>query len=392
MDPLIRAIFGEPPAGINLTESRVNDNNRVVITMLCLAAVAVLLRFMSRLFLRNPFKADDWLVVGSLIALSATAALSIAGGKVGNGKHIWVATAENVELIYKYLFAYILIYAGGVTCTRISILCFYHRVFSPMEPWFRWVTVLGWFVTATYPIYMWAGVCADCRPITHFWTRFTGSEGTCLNETKFLVATAAINMGCDFIVCLIPIPRILQLQMNKKLKIAICCVMAVGFFVCIASVVRIYYISVFMTGPDGTWLMGPVFIWSTIEPALALTCACMPHLTPLAKVAHYTVVSTLSKQRSKFSSVDSSMPYASHDSGTNKSTQGTRRSTLFTNQPPTLIYGFGTSKGSEDEIGLTSRVEVGTPNRSSFFGSHDQLADHAHQVHVHSSFEQTTKC
>ncbi|KAJ5171648.1 hypothetical protein N7492_004241 [Penicillium capsulatum] len=79
MDPLIRAIFGEPPVGINLTESRVNDNNRVVITMVCLVAVAVLLRFIARLFLlRNPLKADDWLVIGSL-----------------------VATAENVELIYK---------------------------------------------------------------------------------------------------------------------------------------------------------------------------------------------------------------------------------------------------------------------------------------------------
>lgn len=69
VDPSIRALFGEPPAGINLYESRVKVNNGAVIAMLSLAAIAVIMRFVARTALRNPFKADDWLVIGSLVCL-----------------------------------------------------------------------------------------------------------------------------------------------------------------------------------------------------------------------------------------------------------------------------------------------------------------------------------
>lgn len=159
---------------------------------------------------------------------------------------------------------------------------------------------------------------------------------------------------------------------------------------CIASAVRIYYISIFMRGPDATWDMGPVFIWSTIEPALALACACMPHLTPLAKVAHQTVVSSFSTQKSKSSSSSSSSkPRAYHHSGGGNSAPGARRSIIFGSRGPTFDYGVERSK-AEDEIGLTNCVEVGVKDKSQFLGSDDHLPDHLTGVHVHSSFEQTT--
>lgn len=72
VDPSIRALFGEPPAGIDLNESRVKVNNGAVIAMLSVAAVAVVMRFVARIALRNPFKADDWLVIGSLVSLSVS--------------------------------------------------------------------------------------------------------------------------------------------------------------------------------------------------------------------------------------------------------------------------------------------------------------------------------
>ncbi|KAJ6130756.1 hypothetical protein N7512_003536 [Penicillium capsulatum] len=386
MDPSIRAYFGEPPAGIDLTESRVGVNNGAVIAMLSLAVVAVLLRFMARSALRNGFKADDWLAIGSLLFLGCSASLSIAGGEVDAGKHVWIVTKEKLELIYKYLFAYTFTYAACCTCTRLSILFFYHRVFSPMEPWLKWITLFGWFLTITYPISMWVTMATSCQPVPYFWTQYTGGKGTCINETKFFLATAVINMLSDFIICLIPIPRIAQLQMKPKKKFAICAILAVGLFACFASVVRIYYISIFMRGPDATWDMGPVFIWSTIEPAIALACACMPHLTPLAKAAHQSVVSSFSTQKSKFSSSSSSSskPHVYHRSGSSRSGPGARRSIVFGSRGPT----FESRTEAEDEIGLTNCVEVGTKDKAQFYGSDDQLPQMG--VHVHSSIEQTT--
>ena len=121
-----------------------------------------------------------------------------------------------------------MIYAGGCTCTRLSILCFYKRIFSPMEPHLKWATVFGWFLTLTYPIYMWVATVTSCQPTSYFWSKYVGAEGKCVDLTKFFLATAVLNMLCDFIILLIPFPRIAQLQMNIRKKLAVCGVLAVG--------------------------------------------------------------------------------------------------------------------------------------------------------------------
>lgn len=37
---------------------------------------------------------------------------------------------------------------------------------------------------------------------------------------------------------------------------------------------------------DITWIMGDVFIWSSVEPSIGILCACLPNLKPLLR---YTV-------------------------------------------------------------------------------------------------------
>lgn len=41
---------------------------------------------------------------------------------------------------------------------------------------------------------------------------------------------------------------------------------------------------------DVTWLMGPVFIWTTIEPCVAIVCAYLPHLAPFSRQVHESVL------------------------------------------------------------------------------------------------------
>ena len=140
-----------------------------------------------------------------------------------------------------------------------------------------------------------------------------------------------------------------------------------------------------MNGPDATWLMGPVFIWSTIEPAVALACACMPHLTPLAKIAGRTVMSSLPSQKSKSSSANSSQPL-NFGSGNSGSGNGARRSLVFHGRTPKSTFDYGSKE--EDEIGLTNFVEVGEKDEKDVYGTSPD--DTFNAVHVHSSFEQST--
>ncbi|PYH45564.1 uncharacterized protein BP01DRAFT_318878, partial [Aspergillus saccharolyticus JOP 1030-1] len=320
--------------------------------MLALAAVAVLLRFTARLVLRNALMADDWAIAAALLCISATTALSIAGGTSGAGKHIWSVTLEELMHLYRLLFSYTFIYASSCTCTRLSILFFYRRVFSPLKPLLKVALFFGTSMTLSYPIIVWVTMSNACKPLPYFWTQFSGTSGRCIDVDRFFLAAGILNMLNDFIVLVIPFPRIVKLQMSVEKKLAISGIMAVGIFVCVASIIRIWYLSVFMSSVDLTWLMGPVFIWSSIEPTVAVFCACMPHLAPLARLAHQSISSSSHSRRSN---TDSAGPSRNVASGINL--KGTR----FNPQGPRFDFGFEQLRktANDDEIGLTNYVTTG---------------------------------
>lgn len=56
--------------------------------------------------------------------------------------------------------------------------------------------------------------------------------------------------------------------------------------VCVASIIRIYYLVTLQTAIDLTWIMGPIFIWSCLEPSIGILSACLPVMGPLLR-AHY---------------------------------------------------------------------------------------------------------
>lgn len=67
IDPRIVAVFGPPPAGVDLADSRVSENNAAVAVLLGLATIAVILRFIARIIQRSGLMADDWTIILALV-------------------------------------------------------------------------------------------------------------------------------------------------------------------------------------------------------------------------------------------------------------------------------------------------------------------------------------
>jgi hypothetical protein len=144
-----------------------------------------------------------------------------------------VSWTEELELelnfhLIQLLFSYTFLYASSCTWTRISILFFYKRVFSPLEMYLKVALAIAGFLTISYPIVIWVTMSTACKPASHFWTQFSGTEGKCIEVNKFFLALGIINMMNDIIILVIPFPRIIRLQMSVRKKIAICAIMAVG--------------------------------------------------------------------------------------------------------------------------------------------------------------------
>lgn len=68
--------------------------------------------------------------------------------------------------------------------------------------------------------------------------------------------------------------------------------------VCIASLIRIYYITFLKTSYDYTWVIGKFLLWSSIEPSISILCACLPTLYPLLRSIMACMFGTSSRKYS----------------------------------------------------------------------------------------------
>lgn len=74
------SIFGPPPAGMDLAESRTSEDTAVAVTMCVLAVCTIAFRLVVRGYIQQArLEADDWLIGASGIPLIALLALSILG-------------------------------------------------------------------------------------------------------------------------------------------------------------------------------------------------------------------------------------------------------------------------------------------------------------------------
>ncbi|KAH8425101.1 uncharacterized protein LDX57_002850 [Aspergillus melleus] len=287
--------FGEPPIDINLGENHTPRNNATVVCMFGLAATAVALRVIARVRVQHaPIAADDWFIFAAMLPVMATLVCTVLGGTYGLGRHAWVVPLDNVIVVMQVLFAYVLIYIFTIPLIKMSIICFYRRIFGMNAAmWFCIFLTLGYCVACTITF------LSCCRPLSYYWTQYRDSSGgKCVFDLySFYIGNAVANVVTDVIILLVPIPLIWKLQMRTTLKVMISSIFILGGFVCIASLVRIYFMTFLKSSVDITWIMGDVFIWSSVEPCVGILCACLPTIRPLLRSAFRRLLGSLKAEQ-----------------------------------------------------------------------------------------------
>ncbi|RAH48747.1 uncharacterized protein BO95DRAFT_461005 [Aspergillus brunneoviolaceus CBS 621.78] len=255
--------FGPPPSGLDLTASHHSKNNAAVISTYILAAGAIALRWTTRYRMQDAaIAADDWMILAAWISVTASFVCTIIGGNYGLGKHVWSVAMTDIMKLMRILFAYVLIYVVTVPLIKLSILLLYRRIFGMSKAiWFCAVLTIGYWLSCTIAFL----VC--CRPVSYYWRQYADpSSGRCVfNLYPFYIGNAVANLITD--------------------KVLVCGIFMLGGFVCIASVIRLYYLTFLKTSVDITWVIGDVFIWSSVEPCVGILCACLPTLQPLLRYA-----------------------------------------------------------------------------------------------------------
>jgi len=84
----------------------------------------------------------------------------------------------------------------------------------------------------------------------------------------------------DVMVLVLPLPYLAKLQMRLYKKLVLLGVFSIGFLTCIVSAIRIHSLGT-MDFNDITFSIPQANIFSGMEPAVAVTLACIPLLRPL---------------------------------------------------------------------------------------------------------------
>ncbi|KAI5361385.1 hypothetical protein Slin15195_G124990 [Septoria linicola] len=229
------------------------------LTVICVA---------GRFLFRNPYcqgsgyGLDDWLIIVSLAILTPIVALVDETTRHGLGQDIWMLTPQQISRILYVSWACEIMYAVLMATTKIAILMLYLRIWQAEEARnkrFRIACYALCCVMVCFAVTFGLLFGLSCSPVSYAWERWDSTkEGTCLDVLATLFACAAINIVLDFMVCLLPIPKLTALNMSTPKKIGISFIFVLGLFVTICSIVRFNYLVKFAHSTNPSWDYQPI--------------------------------------------------------------------------------------------------------------------------------------
>jgi hypothetical protein len=104
--------------------------------------------------------------------------------------------------------------------TKISIGYFLLRI--TVERIHIWIIYLAMLLSVVTGLVFFFVTMLQCQPVSYFWNK--SQDGSCINIEIIIALTymySAFSVICDFTFAILPIVLIMQLQMNRRIKIAL---------------------------------------------------------------------------------------------------------------------------------------------------------------------------
>ncbi|KAL8724362.1 MAG: hypothetical protein Q9166_007998 [cf. Caloplaca sp. 2 TL-2023] len=164
-----------------------------------------------------------------------------------------------------------IVYGPTVWLAKLVILLQYLHIFCPTRRGFLFwaIQTLIWsnFIFYFADIFVMIFICSPREKIWNFLL-----PGHCLNAMANLITTGAWNVFSDVMILILPFYAIWHLQMPLKRKASVGLVFASGLFVCIASILRLYYSVRWSQTEDVTYVSMQVALWGLAELATVVLC------------------------------------------------------------------------------------------------------------------------
>ncbi|KAK3307230.1 uncharacterized protein B0T15DRAFT_382826, partial [Chaetomium strumarium] len=251
-----------------------------------ISLVFVLLRFWTRARIVHSLGPTDWFIALALIASGGMCVSAVEQCKHGMGKHMYdidmhVDYAPMMEAWWFTLLCYIL----ALALTKVSVCLLYLTIFT--FEWARRACYAILVIVVTANIWATATTFTYCIPLEAAWNPNVVAS-FCQPQAAWWVNTG-LTLATDIIIVILPIPIVLPLKLPRRQKLIVVGIFAVGFLVCLVSLIRLAILLQFKSdesssAPDAfdfTYHSAKLFYCTTLEVNTAIVVACAMTLKPL---------------------------------------------------------------------------------------------------------------
>ncbi|KAK1760623.1 major facilitator superfamily domain-containing protein [Echria macrotheca] len=366
----------------------------VTTATLVLASIFVAARLVSRIGIVRSVSWDDYIIVLAWL-ISFFLCLTIDfGTKRGLGRHDENISPDDMPGLRMCEYVFSILYNPALMSFKTSILIFYLRLAKNTQKILR---LASWIVLS---IVLTAGTILtfmnifQCQPTSSAWDMGVRAEKCVPLLTEF-ICSAPVNITTDLAIMALPIPVITSMRLPPRQKTILVITFALGFFVTVVDVVRIYYLQQAITfAPTGSssdtsamfgqsagfsWNASLSLMWSAVEVNVGITCACIPTLKPLIiRILPAIIVdpdrTRTSQTRGSQPESDSTKPTSTDNSqpgGTDEPRQDVVASPIPTPAPAEV-------RRSSDEMSIREFLSGMTPElRSAIRGSRQNTSSFA---------------
>ncbi|KAJ4983425.1 CFEM domain-containing protein [Stagonosporopsis vannaccii] len=240
------------------------------------AILAFVLRLGASLPKNGRQLAWDDATMGLVVALAippAVFAFFLADN--GLGRDMWTLKDYQITNVLHFFFAGEIFYVLALGISKISILCFYLRVFPHKS--FRRIIYGVMGLAVAYTVAFFFATTLQCIPVSHAWNQWDGlHQGRCNDIHLQGWVAAGINIVLDVIVMVLPLKHLAGLNMNLRRKLMVMAMFSVGIIVIVISALRLYTLAHFAKSQNITWDYFEAGYWSLLEIDVSIVCGCMP--------------------------------------------------------------------------------------------------------------------
>ncbi|KAI6333499.1 hypothetical protein MCOR29_001067 [Pyricularia oryzae] len=279
----------------------------IVLVFSPIACVLAAIRVLSKAFVMgwNQLGLDDLCITIVIVTGIIPATIVTLNGTIPNGLgvDIWAVPVDHIYQFLKFHFIVTIIFFFQVGMLKLALLFFLIRIFLDRTvKRLLWATVA---VVSTFTTITTLTMALQCYPRTEaFWMSWDGSpeyQGECkIDVTALSLSNASFSVIADIWMLAIPLWKLRKLQLQKKKKLSVAAMFAMGTFSTIISCYRIHILSHGRNSHDNfTYTELPISLWSVVELMVGVICACMPAMRLVSVQIFHKVSHTITQSASR---------------------------------------------------------------------------------------------